>query len=327
MKELTVKAGESGQRLDKYLGKFLKEAPKSFIYKMLRKKNITLNGKKADGSEKIQPEDKIRLFLADETLTKFMGGETEAHTCHLDIIYEDDNVLFINKPAGMLSQKADKEDISLVEYLTGYLLQKGDVTQEDLQTFHPAVCNRLDRNTSGMVAAGKTMAGLQTLSAMFKDRSLHKYYLAVVAGKVEYPSHIKGFLTKNEKTNKVTVTKEPVKDALPIETKWKPIGISPDGSCTLLEVHLITGRTHQIRSHLASTGHPVIGDMKYGNRKINEQFKKKYGITSQLLHAWRMEFPVIEGELSDLSGSRMLAEPPALFKKVIKGEKLNERRK
>lgn len=322
MRELTVKAGESGQRLDKYLAKYLKEAPKSFLYKMLRKKNITLNGRKADGSEKLQAEDCVRLFLAEETLEKFMGAQTEAHTCSLDVIYEDDHVLFINKPVGMLSQKADKKDISLVEYLTGYLLEKGALTREDLLTFHPAVCNRLDRNTSGIVAAGKTMAGLQTLSGAFKDRSLHKYYLALAAGRVEHPSYIKGYLWKNERTNKVTVTREPKKDALPIETRMRPLSYSGAGDCTLLEVELLTGRTHQIRSHLASIGHPIIGDAKYGSREVNEAYRKRYRVTSQLLHAWRIEMPSFEGELSYLSGLKLTAELPALFKKVIKGEKL-----
>ena len=322
MRELTVKAGESGQRLDKYLAKYLKEAPKSFLYKMLRKKNITLNGRKADGSEKLQAEDCVRLFLAEETLEKFMGTQTEAHTCSLDVIYEDDHVLFINKPVGMLSQKADKKDISLVEYLTGYLLEKGALTREDLLTFHPSVCNRLDRNTSGIVAAGKTMAGLQTLSGAFKDRSLHKYYLALAAGSVEHPSYIKGYLWKNERTNKVTVTREPKKDALPIETRMRPLSYSGTGDCTLLEVELLTGRTHQIRSHLASIGHPIIGDAKYGSREVNEAYRKKYRVTSQLLHAWRIEMPSFEGELSYLSGLKLTAELPALFKKVIKGEKL-----
>ena len=322
MRELTVKAGESGQRLDKYLAKYLKEAPKSFLYKMLRKKNITLKGRKADGSEKLQAEDCVRLFLAEETLEKFMGTQTEAHTCSLDVIYEDDHVLFINKPVGMLSQKADKKDISLVEYLTGYLLEKGALTREDLLTFHPSVCNRLDRNTSGIVAAGKTMAGLQTLSGAFKDRSLHKYYLALATGRVEHPSYIKGYLWKNERTNKVTVTREPKKDALPIETRMRPLSYSGTGDCTLLEVELLTGRTHQIRSHLASIGHPIIGDAKYGSREVNEAYRKKYRVTSQLLHAWRIEMPSFEGELSYLSGLKLTAELPALFKKVIKGEKL-----
>ena len=166
------------------------------------------------------------------------------------------------------------------------------------------------------------MAGLQTLSGAFKDRSLHKYYLALATGRVEHPSYIKGYLWKNERTNKVTVTREPKKDALPIETRMRPLSYSGTGDCTLLEVELLTGRTHQIRSHLASIGHPIIGDAKYGSREVNEAYRKKYRVTSQLLHAWRIEMPSFEGELSYLSGLKLTAELPALFKKVIKGEKL-----
>lgn len=324
MKELTVKEGESGQRLDKYLGKYLSQAPKSFLYKMLRKKNITLNKKKADGSEKLKAEDTVQIFFSEETLEKFAGGDVESSVCSLDILYEDANVLFVNKPAGMLSQKAAKDDVSLVEYITGYLLSEKKIDREGLRTFHPAVCNRLDRNTSGIVAAGKTIAGLQGLSAAFHDRSLHKYYLAVVAGRAEKPAHVKGYLRKNEKTNKVSVTMDMQEGAQPIETRYRPVCVSGNGSCTLLEVELLTGRTHQIRSHLASVGHPVIGDGKYGNPPVNARYRKQYGITSQLLHAWRLVLPAFEGTLHTLSGLALTAEPPDNFKKVIKGEKLNE---
>ncbi|MGN0398677.1 MAG: RluA family pseudouridine synthase [Blautia sp.] len=321
MKELTVKPGESGQRFDKYLARYLKEAPKSFLYKMLRKKNITLNGKKADGSEKLQAEDKVQLFFSNETLEKFTGQEKEVQVCPLEILYEDTNVLFINKPVGMLSQKAEKEDVSLVEYLAGYLLESGAMTREDMRTFHPAVCNRLDRNTSGIVAAGKTMAGLQSLSEAFRDRSLHKYYLTIVGGVIEKPAYIKGYLIKNKESNKVTVTGKPMKDSLPIETRYTPLSCSKDRTVTLLKVELLTGRSHQIRSHLASIGHPVAGDWKYGDNKLNRKYREKYGIQSQLLHSWKLILPA--GKLENLSGLEITAPVPEAFAKVIKGEKIN----
>lgn len=324
MKELTIREGESGQRLDKYLARYLSEAPKSFLYKMLRKKNITLNKKKADGSEKLKTDDTVQLFFSEETLEKFTGNAVEARVCKLDILYEDENVLFVNKPVGMLSQKAAKEDVSLVEYITGYLLEQGKTDREALKTFHPAVCNRLDRNTSGIVAAGKTIAGLQGLSGAFHDRSLHKYYLAVAAGRIDSGAHVKGFLWKNKKTNKVSITQEGREDAQPIETRFRPLCVSAGGKCTLLEVELLTGRTHQIRSHLASIGHPIIGDTKYGNPAVNAGYRKKYGTASQLLHAWKLVLPSFEGALKSLSGLELTAEPPENFNKVIKGEKLNE---
>lgn len=319
MKQLIIKEMESGQRLDKYLGKYLKEAPKSFIYKMLRKKNITLNGKKADGSEKLKADDEIKLFFSDETLEKFSGKTDTGKRGNLDIVYEDEHLLFINKPVGMLSQKAEKGDVSLVDYLTGYLLEEKALTAADLQTFRPGICNRLDRNTSGLVAAGKTMTGLQELSLAFKERTLHKYYLTLVNGRIEKESHIKGFLQKDEQRNKVFVSREEKEGSLFIETKYVPLAVSQNGD-TLLKVELLTGRTHQIRSHLASIGHPVIGDWKYGEKKINEIYRKKYGVESQLLHAWQLEFPDAKGCLASLSQKTITAKIPPLFGKVLRGE-------
>lgn len=323
MKQLLVKELESGQRLDKFLGKYLKEAPKSFIYKMLRKKNITLNGKKATGNEKLQPNDEIKLFLSDDTLEKFCGEEKTGSLTKLDIVYEDSHVLFVNKPAEMLSQKAEKDDVSLVEYLTGYLLKNKSLTKDDLRTFRPGICNRLDRNTSGLVAAGKTVQGLQEMSQWFKERNLHKYYLTLVKGKIERPAHIKGYLWKDEKNNKVVVYQKKREESLPIETKYEPLSISKNGD-TLLKVELLTGRSHQIRSHLAGIGHPVIGDWKYGEKDKNESFRKKYGVEYQLLHAWKLTFPKTEGILEELSLKTITADVPEKFQRVLKGEGLLE---
>lgn len=323
MKQLVIKEMESGQRLDKFLGKYLKEAPKSFIYKMLRKKNITLNGKKADGSEKLQKEDVVKLFLSEETLEKFCGTVKQGEKTALDIVYEDDQVLFINKPVGMLSQKAEKEDVSLVEYLTGYLLDTGSLTEEDLRTFRPGVCNRLDRNTSGLVAAGKTVQGLQALSQCFQERSMHKFYLTLVKGEVRKAAYIRGYLWKDEKRNRVVLCREKRQGSLPIETKYEPLAVSETGD-TLLKVQLLTGRSHQIRSHLAGEGHPVIGDFKYGDAKVNEVYRRKYGVQHQLLHAWKLEFSQMEGALEKLSGRDITAPVPKLFQDVLKGIKIEE---
>ena len=324
MKEFIINENEAGQRFDKYLGKLLREAPKSFFYKMLRKKNITLNGGKATGNEKLVQGDHIKLFLSDETFEKFSGTEEKIARAHqkLDVIYEDENVLFINKPVGMLSQPADGKEPSLVEYLTGYLLENGSVTEESLHTFHPSVCNRLDRNTSGIVAAGKSLAGLQELSTLFHDRDLHKFYRCLVKGEIKKEKYIKGYLHKDEKCNKVTVQEKETPGALPIETRYRPL--SSNGNVSLLEVELITGRTHQIRAHLAGSGHPIIGDFKYGNRPLNEAYRQKYGLQSQLLHAYRLQIPQIEGRLSYLSGKTFCADLPGLFQKILKEEHVEE---
>lgn len=315
MREIMISEHEANQRLDKFLGKYMNQAPASFFYKMMRKKNIVLNGKKAAGNEKLAAGDRVKLFLSEETIDKFSGNiKPELLTdrkYQLEIIYEDDHVLFVNKPVGMLSQKAKASDVSLVEYITDYLASTGKLAEEELRTFRPGVCNRLDRNTSGLVTAGKSLAGLQELSLGFKERSFRKYYRCLVNGTVEAPRHIKGYLTKQEEKNLVKIREVPSEGAVFIETKYRPIATG--GGATLLEVHLITGKTHQIRAHLASAGHPIIGDYKYGDRRVNDRFKGKYGLTCQLLHACRLEFPQMEGVLTGLSGRSFYAKEPELF--------------
>ena len=319
MQEIIVSANEAGQRFDKLLAKYLNEAPKSFLYKMLRKKNIVLNGKKATGSEKLAVGDSIKLFLADETIVKFSKLQIQHTTSKLDIIYEDEHLLLINKEVGMLSQKASAKDESLVEHIISYMLDSGQLTEAQLRKFKPSICNRLDRNTSGIVVAGKSLQGLQIMGELFKDRSLRKYYRCLVSGEVKEKQYIKGFLYKDESTNKVKIYKDPYKDALLIETEYEPIW--SNGRLTLLEVHLITGRTHQIRAHLASQNHPILGDYKYGNKKLNDLMKEKYHLESQLLHAYRLEFPVMTEPLQYLSKKEFIAPIPKLFEQILKQEK------
>ena len=322
MKEIRIGENESGQRLDKFLLKYMSRAPKSFIYKMLRKKNITLNGKKAQGNEQLRQGDAVKLFLSDDTIEKFSETRTAGYAeTELDILYEDKHTIFINKPAGMLSQKAAAEDVSLVEHLIAYLLKTGQISEEALATFRPSVCNRLDRNTSGIVAAGKSLAALQQLSAMFRERSLKKYYLCLVHGRVTEARRISGFLSKDERTNRVRVQRagerrSPQKEEARIETEYRPLR-SGDG-VTLLEVHLITGKTHQIRAHLAAEGHPIIGDYKYGMRSVNDSFKREYGLSTQLLHSCRLCFPECTGALSELSGREITAPVPDLFRRICR---------
>lgn len=318
MQIIHVGQNEANQRLDKLLTKYMNKAPKSFIYKMLRKKNITLNGKKATGNELLNMEDEIKLFLSDETIEKFSGLgvlDTPINKPDLSIIYEDSHIMIINKPSGMLSQKARIEDISLVDHITSYLLLNGEITKEELKSFRPSICNRLDRNTSGIIVAGKSLMGLQVMSKILKDRSIHKYYRCIVSGKILKGQKIDGYLTKNAETNKVSLSTSELANSSYIQTEYRPIAIE-DG-ITLLEVALITGRSHQIRAHLASIGHPIIGDYKYGNKKTNDGYKKKYGITSQLLHSYRLELPEIDGELSYLSGKTFIAEVPLPFGQVL----------
>ena len=325
MKEVVIKTNEAGQRLDKYLSKYMSLAPKSFFYKMLRRKNITLNGRKASGREILAAGDTVKLFLSEETIDKFTKRNdapraADMPSARLDILYEDADTVFINKPVGMLSQKAAKDDVSLVEYLTAYLLESRQITEEELQTFHPSVCNRLGRNTSGIVAAGKTMAALQELSAMFRERSVKKYYLCLVAGNVRNGSHISGFLKKDPRTNRAVLSRMETEGAVRIETEYRPLDAGDN--VTLLEVRLITGKTHQIRAHMASLGHPIIGDYKYGDRKINDGYRVKYGLSSQLLHSAKLCIPRCTGALSALSGKVITAPVPELFQKICEDAKI-----
>lgn len=291
MREFWIQKNEAGQRFDKYLKKHLCHASPNLIYKMLRKKNIVLNDKKASGSEKLNQNDNVKMYFSEETYQKFTASpgerkpekelrELKPDRLPFQILYEDEDVLMINKPAGMLSQKAKQEDISANEYIIAYLLSSGCIKEEELNTFRPSVCNRLDRNTSGILIAGKTLKGLQEMSKRLKSREIEKYYRGMVEGVLTDPYRLKGYLHKDEEQNKVFIMAEPKsKTDKRIETEYVPIQNFADA--TLLEINLITGRSHQIRAHLASIGHPIVGDYKYGAAK-------RKGIRSQLLHAYRI---------------------------------------
>lgn len=326
MKEFSISTKEAGQRMDKYLFKVLNQASKGFVYKMLRKKNIVLNDKKATGQEVLKASDQIKIYLSDETFDKFASALEETTPARPDtnkstgkvtakntvvkhpkiqIVYEDDDILIMNKPVGILSQKAEKDDYSANEMVIDYLLESGQLSRAELRTFHPSICNRLDRNTSGLLIAGKTMRGLQDMAEALKSRSMQKYYRCLVAGQITQDAKLQGYLYKDHQTNKVSVRTEAFADASYIETAYHPIKVYEN--MTLLEVHLITGRSHQIRAHLASIGHPILGDSKYGDKKLNQRVKDTCRIRSQLLHAYRMEFP---------DGKVIIAPEPATFERV-----------
>lgn len=344
MQSVTVGNNQAGQRLDKFLHKCLPNAGSSFLYKMLRKKNITLNGKKAEGKEMLSVGDEIKFFFSDETFEKFAGRDNislkengqnaeadrninEYNKAYkriqgIQVLYEDENILILNKPVGVLTQKATPDDVSLNEWLIGYLLAGNAITAEELRTFHPSVCNRLDRNTSGIVLCGKSLAGSQALSRIIKERTLQKFYHTLCVGELKQKEILDGYLHKDNKTNKVTVCKTIPKDAQakdysPIRTGYVPV-IRRNGY-TLLEVELITGKTHQIRSHLAYIGHPIVGDGKYGNSKINGRFRESDKLQNQLLHAYRIVFPQeTDGVLATLSGKELRAGYPEKFKHIVK---------
>ncbi len=319
MREILVGPNEADKRLDRFLISYFKEASTGFIYKMLRKKNITLNGKKADGTEKLKSGDAIKVFFSDETFEKLRGdscviaskGSATKRFGKLPVIYEDDNIILVNKPLGVLSQKASSDDLSLNEWLIDYLLEKGEVSISSLDTYRPSICNRLDRNTSGLVICAKSLAGARMMNSLIKDRRVDKYYMTVVQGHIKNRVTLKGYLSKNEKSNKVDIKeKDPGEGYLYIETKYEPLTYYDDKDLTLLEVKLITGKPHQIRAHLSSIGHPIIGDIKYGGKRAGS-------LNHQLLHSYRLVFP---DDLNDpfdvLSGREFIADLPKEFQKI-----------
>ena len=299
MQEFLVSPQESGQRFDKYLHRRLPLAPSSFLYKMLRKKNITLRGKKADGSEKVEAGDRVVLFLSDETIGKFsakrddqaLSKETqEIRKAYRTlqpllgdspVLYEDDNILIVRKPAGILSQKAAAQDISMNEWLRGYLLERqGGSGRQEQEIFRPSVCNRLDRNTGGILLCACSLQGSRALSAVIRGRALRKTYRMVVHGRVEEPGMIDTDLIKDHSSNQVRTAAKPAdtaekqkqglrdKESLrSAVTVYRPVHAGR--KCTMVEADLITGRSHQLRVHMASIGHPIVFDPRYGDKKLD----------------------------------------------------------
>ena len=401
MREINVSTNEAGQRLDKLLRKYLKNANTSFIYKMLRKKNIVLNDKKAEGKEILNLGDSVKMYFSEETFATMTGrsgqnsesadtnrtaaanasakracpasdqtssaGKSNAQTYRngsfgntserrekrafdvdgfrKHIVYEDENLLVLNKPSGWLSQSDASGLPSVNERCLQYLMATGALTEAQLQTFKPGIANRLDRNTSGLILFGKTLPALQALATLLRDRTMEKYYLAIVYGDIDHAQRIDGYLAKDERTNRVEIRPQPFPDAVEIHTAYEPLKRSADAwtfgkdrkgrdgvyahageikgpehgdGYTVLKVHLITGKTHQIRAHLRAIGHPIIGDPKYGRKDANAYYRTHGGVQSQLLHAWELHFPEkLDGPLQNLAGQTITAEPPKYFRPFL----------
>ena len=287
---------------------------------MLRKKNIVLNGKKADGTEKLSAGDEIKLFFAEDTLQKFTGEAVKSDMPqfpimkNMEILFEDEDILILNKPAGELSQKPEAKDVSMNEYALGYLQSCGAITEESLKVYKPSVCNRLDRNTSGILIVAKTYQAAREFGEALQKRTVRKFYRCIVKGEVKKAETIDGYLWKDEKTNKVQIFKEKREGASEIHTAYGPV--KHQNGLTLIDVHLITGRTHQIRAHLSSIGHPILGDLKYGDKKLSEKWKVKY----QLLHSCRLELDGFTGDFAKYNGKVISADTPKAFDKIITEE-------
>ncbi len=318
MREIIVKENNANQRVDKFILKYLNKAPKSFVYKMIRKKNFKLNDVKIDGSEILKTGDVLKLFLSEETIENFKEDFAPVKTNGtLDIVFEDENIIIANKPLGVLSQpRSDEDKDTMVDRLLSYLYEKNELDFEDSQGFKPGVCNRLDINTSGLVICGKNLRATQRVNELIKEHKVDKYYLAVVKGVLTEERTLKGYHYKDFKTNEATVSsrRRSSKDT-EVETVIKPV--KNNGEYTVLALKLITGKSHQIRASLKLLRTFVVGDRKYGDEEVNLYFKRKYGISNQLLVANKLIINDEDGLLSYLNNREFEAPLYKQFKAVL----------
>lgn len=325
MKSIQVNSNDKGQRVDKYIRKYLNNAPLSFIYKLFRKKDIKVNGKKVDINYILREKDVIEVYISDDLLNSFNTPKVvEKEKINLDIIYEDSNILIINKDPNVLIHEGEenKKANTLNNMILNYLLTKGEYKTTDIYT--PSCVHRLDRNTSGLVIASKNLETSKILLDLFKDKqNIEKCYIALVKGNLNGKGTINKKLLKDEKKKLVTVDE---KNGLTAITEYQSI-INTD-KYSLLKVNLITGRTHQIRVHMASINHPLINDEKYGDYKENKEFSDKFNYKYQFLHSYIIKFKNMPEKLKYLENKEFKAnlkpKQKEILKKLFKGDVVNE---
>ena len=287
VRELIIKKNDAGQRLDKFITKTL-DLPISLLYKSIRLKKIKVNRKRAEAGTVLLEGDTVQCFLADSFFEKQNDNSSLSKiTPKISVIYEDENILLVDKRPGVsVHEDEHGANNTLISHIIAYLYQKGEYNPEEEQSFTPALCNRIDRNTGGIVIAAKNAEALRVMNEKIKMREIDKFYLAAIHGIPEKKSDtLTGYLLKDEKTNTVKVyTKNPPKSAKNIITKYTVIAKSDDKA--LIEVELLTGRTHQIRAHMAYIGHPLVGDGKYGVNKSDREKGYKY----QALYSYKLKF-------------------------------------
>lgn len=280
MRNIKITENESDQRLDRFLVKYLNNTTKTNIFKLIRKKRIKVNGKRAEEKYFLQLGDEISIHLHDSAIEELMKPiiQYEAEDLNLDIVFENDEILIVNKPVGLLTHPDSKE-------YKNTLASKVQVYLKHLstRTFKPASIQRLDKNTSGLVIFGKTYTALKHYNALMRERQIDKFYLTIVSGKPKDEGEIKGYLVKDDIQNKVQVSSSSRDQSKFVHTSYKVLSFN--GTYSLLEVKLLTGRAHQIRGSLAYIGHPIVGDTKYGGQQLKGQ--------KQLLHAYKV---VVEGQ-------------------------------
>lgn len=321
MKQITIGPNDAGRRLDRFLRKYLTRASLGSIYKIIRK-DVKVNGRREGNEYMLAEGDIINLYLSDEMISQLQApcktsSSSPRSRRNFRIVFEDDNILVADKPWGLLTHGDSTEKKNhLANQFKDYLIEKGEYNPRTEKVFAPAPCNRLDRNTTGLVICGKNAMSLKGLNEMIREDMVSKFYMTIVYGAIDRELHLVGRLSKNHQTNTVTVTRDG--EGQEIVTIVRPVKALRNA--TLVEVELVTGRTHQIRAHLASIGHPVLGDSKYARgkaRDLNMILKTRCGLTTQLLHSARLELRETVDGLDYLKGRVFEAELPETFDKII----------
>ncbi len=287
MKSFTIGKNDAGQRADKFIKKAVPNLPDALMYKYLRLKRIKLNSKRCEISTRLKEGDILDMYINDEFFEQKFDKYDFMHASkNLSIVYEDENIMLLDKKVGLLSHPDEREyNDTLLTRIKRYLYENGSYNPADENSFTPALVNRIDRNTGGIVIAAKNAQALRVLNQKLKDREIKKFYLCVIHGTLKNKENIlHGWLTKNENKNLVKVFTTPIKDGKEIKTKYKVL--SERNNMSLVEVELLTGRTHQIRAHFASIGHPLLGDGKYGRNQLN----KDAGYKKQFLYSYMLKF-------------------------------------
>ena len=300
MKEFLIQKNDAGQRADRFIQKAVPLLPPGKMYKFIREKKIKLNGRRCEISARLAEGDVLRMYIPDEFFESAPKAPQKSFAGEIDVVYEDENILLINKPSGLVVHEDDgPETDTLIARATAYLIKKGEYLPENEQSFAPALCNRLDRNTEGIVVCAKNAESLRILNAAIKNRELKKTYLCVTVGAPrEREGIIKTYLEKVERENTVYVRKEKTPGAKTAITKYRVL--KTKGELSLVEIELVTGRTHQIRVHMAYIGCPILGDGKYGRNAANRKYHRK----TQALCAYKLGFSMTDGGILEYINGR-----------------------